>query len=71
MSYFGATEAGHECILHWIPGGRLETTVAGVPKPPIADKAFADEVFAIWLRDRPTEDPIREQVVSRAKELIR
>ncbi|HVQ30802.1 MAG TPA: chalcone isomerase family protein [Vicinamibacteria bacterium] len=71
VSYFGATKAGEECELHWIPGGRLETTVGGVVKPPIADKAFADAVFAIWLRDRPEEDPIRKQVVSRAKELIR
>ena len=71
VSYFGATKAGEECELHWIPGGRLETTVSGVVKPPIADKAFADAVFAIWLRDRPEEDPIRKQVVSRAKELIR
>jgi len=71
VSYFGATKAGEECELHWIPGGRLETTVGGVVKPPIADKAFADAVFAIWLRDRPEEDPIRKQVVSRARELIR
>ena len=71
VSYFGATKAGQECVLRWVPGGRLETTVGGVTKPPIADKAFADDIFAIWLRDRPTEDPIRKQVVSRAKELLR
>jgi predicted HD phosphohydrolase len=71
VSYFDTTKAGHECVLHWVPGGRLETTVGGVAKPPIADKAFADAVFAIWLRDRPAEDPIRKQVVSRAKDLLR
>jgi hypothetical protein len=71
VSYFGQTKSGQECVLRWVPGGRLETTVGGVAKPPIEDKAFADGVFAIWLRDRPEEDPIRKQVVSRARELIR
>jgi hypothetical protein len=71
VSYFSATKAGQECVLRWVPGGRLEATVSGVFKPPIADKAFADEVFAIWLRDRPAEDTIRKQVVSRARELLR
>jgi hypothetical protein len=71
VSYFGATKAGQDCVLHWVPGGRLETTVGGVAEPPIADKAFADAVFAIWLRERPAEDPIRKQVVSRAKDLLR
>jgi Chalcone isomerase-like len=70
VSYFGQTRAGQECIFHWVPGGRLEVTVAGVVQRPIADKAFADELFAIWLRDRPTEDPIRKQLVSRAAGLI-
>ena len=71
VSYFEATKAGQECVLHWVPGGRLETTVGGVAKPPIADKAFADAVFAIWLRDRPAEDPIRKQLVSRTGALLR
>jgi hypothetical protein len=71
VSYFGPTKAGQDCVLRWVPGGSLETTVGGIVKPPIADKAFADTVFSIWLRDRPKEDPIRKQVVSRAKELIR
>jgi chalcone isomerase-like protein len=71
VSYFGTTKAGQDCVLHWVPAGGLETTVGGVAKPPIADKAFADAVFAIWLRDRPAEDPIRKQVVSRAKDLLR
>jgi Chalcone isomerase-like len=38
VSYFGATKAGQECVLRWVPGGSLETTVGGVRKPPIADK---------------------------------
>ena len=70
VSYFSATQAGQECILHWVPGRGLDTTVAGVAKPTIADKAFADQVFAIWLRDRPREDPIRKQLVSRARRAL-
>jgi hypothetical protein len=69
-SYFGTMKAGQDCVLRWVPGGRLETTVDGVVKPPIADKRFADEVFAIWLRDRPVEDALRKQIISRARELI-
>ena len=71
MSYFSATQAGQECTLHWVPGSGLHTTVAGLDKPPIADKAFADQVFAIWLCDRPREDRIRKQLVSRAGELLK
>jgi hypothetical protein len=71
VSYFGATKAGQECVLRWVAGKRLETTVGGVAKAPIADKAFADEVFSIWLRDRPAEDLIRKQIVSRASLLIK
>jgi Chalcone isomerase-like len=71
VSYFGATKAGQECVLRWVARKRLETTVGGVAKPPIADKAFADEVFSIWLRDRPAEDLIRKQIVSRASLLIK
>jgi Chalcone isomerase-like len=71
VSYFGATRAGQEADLRWVAGQRLETTVGGVVKEPIPDKAFADEVFAIWLRDRPAEDAIRRQLISRAALLIR
>jgi hypothetical protein len=71
VSYFGPTKAGQECVLRWVAGQRLETTVGGATKAPIADKAFADEVFAIWLRDRPATDLIRRQMVSRASLLIK
>ena len=69
-SYFSAAPAGQELVLHWVPGQGLHTTVSGVAKPVIADKAFADAVFGIWLRDGPSEDPIRSQLVSRAGDLL-
>ncbi len=68
-SYFDASRAGEACVMHWVRG-TLETTVAGVRKPPIASKAFADEVFAIWLGERASGDPLRRQLVSRAPGLI-
>ena len=71
LSYWSDAKAGQECVMHWIPGGRLETTVNGVVKPPIANKEFADEVFAVWLSDRATEDKLRKQLVSRASGLVR
>lgn len=71
VSYFAATKAGQECVLRWEPGGTLETSVAGVAEPPIADRAFSEAVFAIWLGDKPVEDKIRGALVSRASELLK
>src|SRR6266496_4968090 len=71
VSYFPAITSGQECVLRWAPGGTLETVVAGTPKPPIADKAFASAVFAIWLGDKPIQEDLKKAIVSRAGELIR
>lgn len=68
-SYFDASRAGQGLVMHWVDG-RLETTVGGVRKPPIPSKAFADEVFAIWLGERASGDPLRRQLVSRAPDVI-
>lgn len=71
VSYFVGAKTGQECILRWTPGGALETRVAGLAKPPIADRAFSQAVFAIWLGERAAEDPIRRRLVSRANELLK
>lgn len=70
VSYFARTRAGQECVLRWAPGGILETNVGGVAKPPIADNAFSQAVFAIWLGDKPEDDKIRKGMVSRASTLL-
>jgi hypothetical protein len=70
VSYFARTKAGQECVLRWVPGGILETSVGGVAKLPIPDKAFAQAVFTIWLSDKPDHDQIRKRLVSRASALI-
>ncbi len=71
VGYFPAIASGQECVLRWTPGGTLETVMAGTPKPPIADKAFASAVFAIWLGEKPIQEDLKKAVVSRAGELIR
>jgi hypothetical protein len=68
---FGDTKTGEKYLLRWAEGGVLETTVAGQPKPPIADKAFAAAVLGIWLGDKPIQDDIKKGLVSRAEELLR
>jgi Chalcone isomerase-like len=71
VSYFPAIKAGDDCVLRWAPGGTLETIMAGVPKPPIADRAFTEALFGVWLGDKPIQDDIKKGLVSRAGELIK
>jgi len=63
VSYFGDIKSGQDTILNWAPGGTLETTVAGVAKPPIADKNFAAAVFGIWLGEKPVQEDIKQDLV--------
>ena len=71
VSSFGDTKVGQEYVIRWAPGGTLETTVIGVAKPPIADKDFAAAVFGIWLGEKPIQDDIKKDLVSRAAALIK
>jgi hypothetical protein len=71
VSYFPEVNTGQECILRWAPGGTLEVTMAGQARPPIADKAFATAVFAIWLGEKPIQEDIKKELVSRAPELMK
>ncbi len=71
VSYFPAIQSGQECLLKWAPGGTLETVMAGQARPPIADKAFASAVFAIWLGEKPIQEDLKKAAVSRAGELVR
>jgi hypothetical protein len=71
VSYFGDTKVGQEYVIRWAPGGVLETTVVGAAKPPIADKDFAAAVFSIWLGDKPIQDDLKRDLVSRAPQLVK
>jgi hypothetical protein len=70
-SHMIATKAGQEYVIRWAPGGVLETSFAGKPNTPIADKEFAAAVFAIWLGECPIQADIKQDLVSRAPLLIR
>ena len=70
-AHFVDTRKGDEWVLRWAPGGVLETSFAGQPNTPIADKDFAAAVFGIWLREDPIQADIKRDLVSRAPLLIR
>ena len=70
VNYFGEIKAQQEAVLRWTPGGTLEVNVAGLGKTPIEDKAFAAAVFGIWLGEKPIQDDIKRDLVSRAASLI-
>jgi hypothetical protein len=71
VGYFPEVKTGQECLLRWAPGGVLETTMAGQPRPPIADKNFAAAVFAIWLGEKPLQEDLKRDLVSRAPGLLK
>ncbi len=66
VSYFGELKVGQEVALRWAPGGSLQTTVAGVAKPEIKDPKFAGAIFGIWLGEKPIQDDIKKDLVSRS-----
>jgi len=65
VSYFPEVKEGQECVLRWAPGGTLEVSMAGLGRPPIADKNFAAAVFGIWMRQEPLQDDIKKALISR------
>lgn len=71
VGYFGEIKSGQECNIRSAPGGGLQVTVAGQSKPPITDKTFASAVFGIWLGEKPIQDDIKKNLVSRADSLIK
>jgi Chalcone isomerase-like len=70
ISYFPEVHTGEECVLRWGAGGALEATMAGKPKPPIANKAFAAAVFALYLGETPLQDDLKVDLVSRAAQVL-
>ena len=71
VSYFPEIKAGQECVMRWAPEGILETVMAGKSMPLIADRDFAEAVFAVWLGEKPIQKDIKKGLVSRAALLIR
>jgi len=70
VSFFGDIKTGQQVTLHWASGGTLETTVGGLGKVPIKDKAFSEAVYSIWLGAKPIQDDLKKALVSRAESMI-
>jgi hypothetical protein len=71
VSYFTDVRTGQEAVIAWTPGVGLETRASGLNKPPLKDTALAAAVFGIWLGDKPVQDDIKKDLVSRAAELTK
>ena len=69
-SHFGTPGKGQTVVVRWAPGGVIETIAAGEVKPPIADKAFAGAVFGIWLGEKPIQEDLKHDLVSRAPQVL-
>jgi len=69
-SHFGTPRKSDTVVVRWAPGGVIQTTAAGVVKPPIADKAFAAAVFGIWLGEKPIQEDLKRDLVSRAPQVL-
>ncbi len=68
---FGAPRKGDAYVLRWASGGVLETTAAGLQKPPIRDRAFSTAVFSIWLGEKPLQPDIKREIVARSGKVLR
>ncbi len=71
VAYFNDVRSGKQIVIGWTPGVGLETKVAGEDKPVMNDKAFASAVFAIWLGDKPIQDDVKRDLITRAAELVK
>jgi hypothetical protein len=65
VRYFSDIKTGEEYVVRWEPGGVLHTMAKGVAQPPIADKTFAAQVFAIWLGEKPIQEDLKRDLTAR------
>jgi hypothetical protein len=71
ISYFPQVKDGEVCELRYLPGGTLESEMAGQAKPPIHDKKFADQLFGLYVGPSPLQTDIKEGVVVRAAQVLK
>lgn len=71
VSYFPQVKEGEQCVLRYLPGGKLESIMAGQQKPTIESKAFADRLFGLYVGPTPLQDDIKVGVVARAGEVLK
>jgi hypothetical protein len=71
ISYFPEVKEGQECILRQVAGGTLESIMAGQAKPAIANKAFTDRLFGLYVGEAPLQADIKADIVARAKDVLK
>jgi hypothetical protein len=71
VSYFPEVKEGQECVLRWAPGGTIESIMAGQAKPPIANKAFAERLFGLYVGPTPIQEDIKADLVARVKDVLK
>lgn len=71
ISYFPEVKEGQTCELRYLPGGTLESVMAGQAKPPIQSKAFADRLLGLYVGPTPLQQDIKAGVVARANEVLK
>ena len=71
IAYFPEVKEGEQCVLRYLPGGKLESIMAGQAKPVIENKAFADRLFGLYVGPQPIQEDIKADVVARAGEALK
>jgi hypothetical protein len=71
IAYFPEVKEGQECVLRGLPGGKLESIMAGQAKPVIENKAFTERLFGLYVGPQPLQADIKAGVVARAGEVIK
>ncbi len=71
VSYFPEVKEGEQCVLRYLPGGKLESIMAGQARPTIENKAFADRLFGLYVGPQPLQADIKAGIVARANEALR
>lgn len=71
VGYFPEVKQGEQCVLRYLPGGKLESIMAGQAKPVIDSKAFTDKLFGLYVGPQPIQEDIKADVVARAGEVLK
>ena len=71
ISYFPEVKTGQECVLRHAGGGKIESIMAGVAKPPIMSTDFAGRLFGLYVGPTPVQPDFKLDVVARAAEVLK
>lgn len=66
IAFFGGKlEDGQTIELTYLPGIGLLTSVSGQARPIVTEPRLAQDIWGIWLGDRPISEDLREELVLR------